>query len=289
MFEKGYTYVMVDLRGTGGSSGCNDWGGPGEQTDVKAAVEWAASREWSTGKVALLRQVLRRVDRADGARPAPRGPGGGGVPGAGGGRLPLPVHEPRAVPQPRHHPLAVPGDRRPAGPPAGRSDVPVQQRPHEPGLLRPQPQRPAESRPGIGLLEAARPRGRGAGQLHAHLPDGGLPRGQHKARRRLRAVEQPQRPQPRLVRTVGPHPRDRSWRRRQGAGRPRDLRRRGDGLPGPPREGRPLRAAPARRDRADQRRQLAPRGELAARGLNRLRHGPAGRHLRGRRRQRRHV
>lgn len=53
VFEKGYTYVMVDLRGTGGSSGCNDWGGPGEQSDVKAAVEWAASREWSTGKVAL--------------------------------------------------------------------------------------------------------------------------------------------------------------------------------------------------------------------------------------------
>ena len=53
VFEKGYTYVYVDLRGTGGSQGCNDWGGPGEQADVKAAVEWAATREWSTGKVAL--------------------------------------------------------------------------------------------------------------------------------------------------------------------------------------------------------------------------------------------
>jgi uncharacterized protein len=53
VFERGYTYVMVDLRGTGGSAGCNDWGGPGEQADVKAAVEWAATRPWSTGNVAL--------------------------------------------------------------------------------------------------------------------------------------------------------------------------------------------------------------------------------------------
>ena len=53
VFERGYTYVMVDLRGTGGSAGCNDWGGPGEQADVKAAVEWAATRSWSNGKVAL--------------------------------------------------------------------------------------------------------------------------------------------------------------------------------------------------------------------------------------------
>ena len=48
-----YTYVMVDLRGFGGSAGCNDWGGPGEQADVKAAVEWAATQSWSTGKVGM--------------------------------------------------------------------------------------------------------------------------------------------------------------------------------------------------------------------------------------------
>lgn len=52
--EQGYTYVMVDLPGTGGSQGCNDWGGPSEQGGVKSAVEWAASQPWSTGKVALL-------------------------------------------------------------------------------------------------------------------------------------------------------------------------------------------------------------------------------------------
>jgi uncharacterized protein len=49
--RKGYTFVMVDLRGFGGSTGCLDWGGPGEQADVKAAIEWAASQPWSSGKV----------------------------------------------------------------------------------------------------------------------------------------------------------------------------------------------------------------------------------------------
>jgi uncharacterized protein len=29
VLDRGYTYVMVDLRGFGGSEGCNDWGGPG--------------------------------------------------------------------------------------------------------------------------------------------------------------------------------------------------------------------------------------------------------------------
>jgi uncharacterized protein len=51
LFKRGYSYVMVDLRDFGGSTGCLDWGGPGEQADVKAAVEWAASQPWSTGKV----------------------------------------------------------------------------------------------------------------------------------------------------------------------------------------------------------------------------------------------
>jgi predicted acyl esterase len=54
IFERGYTYVMVQLRGTGGSAGCGEWGGAGERGDVKAAVEWAASQKWSTGKVGML-------------------------------------------------------------------------------------------------------------------------------------------------------------------------------------------------------------------------------------------
>src|SRR5215211_5645230 len=53
VFERGYTWVQVDLRGFGGSSGCLDWAGPGEQADVKAAVEWAASQPWSSGHVGM--------------------------------------------------------------------------------------------------------------------------------------------------------------------------------------------------------------------------------------------
>ncbi|PPJ19237.1 acyl esterase [Nocardia nova] len=51
--DAGYTYVIVDLRGFGGSSGCPDFGGPGEQSDVRTAVEWAAAQPWSTGRVGL--------------------------------------------------------------------------------------------------------------------------------------------------------------------------------------------------------------------------------------------
>ncbi|MGH3117485.1 MAG: CocE/NonD family hydrolase [Gaiellales bacterium] len=54
IIESGYTYVMVDLPGFGGSGGCNDWGGVREQGAVKAAVEWAAGQPWSTGRVGLM-------------------------------------------------------------------------------------------------------------------------------------------------------------------------------------------------------------------------------------------
>src|SRR5206468_10819404 len=53
LMDRGYTYVMVDLRGFGGSSGCLDWAGPGEQADVVNAVKWAAAQPWSTGHVGM--------------------------------------------------------------------------------------------------------------------------------------------------------------------------------------------------------------------------------------------
>ncbi|PJM97725.1 hypothetical protein CG719_02225 [Streptomyces sp. CB01373] len=53
LFAQGYAFVMVDLRGFGGSTGCLDWGGPGEQADVKAAIDWAAKQPWSTGAVGM--------------------------------------------------------------------------------------------------------------------------------------------------------------------------------------------------------------------------------------------
>ncbi|MDQ0408291.1 CocE/NonD family hydrolase [Streptomyces sp. NPDC000349] len=53
LFDQGYAFVMVDLRGFGGSTGCLDWGGPGEQADVRAAIDWASRQPWSTGAVGM--------------------------------------------------------------------------------------------------------------------------------------------------------------------------------------------------------------------------------------------
>ncbi|MDN3246067.1 MULTISPECIES: CocE/NonD family hydrolase [unclassified Streptomyces] len=53
LFDERYAFVMVDLRGFGGSTGCLDWGGPGEQADVRAAIDWAAKQPWSTGAVGM--------------------------------------------------------------------------------------------------------------------------------------------------------------------------------------------------------------------------------------------
>ena len=73
VFERGYTWVQVDLRGFGGSTGCLDWGGPGEQADVKAAVEWAASQPWSTGKVGMYGKSYDGVTGMLGIVQQPRG------------------------------------------------------------------------------------------------------------------------------------------------------------------------------------------------------------------------
>ncbi|WP_380167766.1 CocE/NonD family hydrolase [Jannaschia sp. R86511] len=53
LFERGYAFVMVDSRGFGGSSGCLQFAGPGDQADVRAAVDWAAAQPWSTGAVGM--------------------------------------------------------------------------------------------------------------------------------------------------------------------------------------------------------------------------------------------
>ncbi|NGO46933.1 CocE/NonD family hydrolase [Streptomyces ureilyticus] len=53
LFDKGYAFVMVDTRGFGGSTGCLDLGGPGDQADVEAAIDWSAKQPWSTGAVGM--------------------------------------------------------------------------------------------------------------------------------------------------------------------------------------------------------------------------------------------
>jgi predicted acyl esterase len=73
LLDKGYTWVQVDLRGFGGSTGCLDWAGPGEQADVKAAVEWAASQPWSTGKVGMYGKSYDGVTGLIGIKQQPKG------------------------------------------------------------------------------------------------------------------------------------------------------------------------------------------------------------------------
>ena len=96
--ERGYTFVMVDLRGFGGSTGCLDWAGPGEQADVVNAVKWAASQPWSTGKVGMYGKSYDGVTGLIGVNHAPDGARGRRLPGAGLRPLPLPVR--------RRHPAA---------------------------------------------------------------------------------------------------------------------------------------------------------------------------------------
>jgi predicted acyl esterase len=48
-----WAVVQVDVRGFGGSGGCYEYYGPNEARDVKVAVDWAGSQDWSTGKVGM--------------------------------------------------------------------------------------------------------------------------------------------------------------------------------------------------------------------------------------------
>jgi putative CocE/NonD family hydrolase len=50
---RGYAVVMVDLRGTGRSTGCLDHLGANDAKDLKTIIEWAAGQEWSNGRVGL--------------------------------------------------------------------------------------------------------------------------------------------------------------------------------------------------------------------------------------------
>ncbi|MDP9066982.1 MAG: CocE/NonD family hydrolase [Actinomycetota bacterium] len=50
---RGYAVVAADMRGTHNSDGCFDYGGPGDQQDGYATVEWIADQKWSNGKVGM--------------------------------------------------------------------------------------------------------------------------------------------------------------------------------------------------------------------------------------------
>jgi putative CocE/NonD family hydrolase len=50
---RGYAVVMVDLRGTGRSTGCLDHLGQKDAKDLETIIEWAAGQPWSNGRVGL--------------------------------------------------------------------------------------------------------------------------------------------------------------------------------------------------------------------------------------------
>ncbi|GGF54896.1 hypothetical protein GCM10011519_31050 [Marmoricola endophyticus] len=73
LMQRGYTVVLVDNRGFGGSTGCLDWLGSGEQADITAAVQWAATQRWSTGKVGMYGKSYDAVTGLWGADLKPKG------------------------------------------------------------------------------------------------------------------------------------------------------------------------------------------------------------------------
>lgn len=50
---RGYAVVMMDLRGTGRSTGCLDHLGPNDAKDMKLVIEYLASQPWSNGKIGM--------------------------------------------------------------------------------------------------------------------------------------------------------------------------------------------------------------------------------------------
>lgn len=79
LLERGYALVRVDLRGFGGSSGCHDLFGPGEQADVAAAIEWSSRQPWSTGAVGMYGQSYDGVTPLIGDGLDPDVPGRGAL------------------------------------------------------------------------------------------------------------------------------------------------------------------------------------------------------------------
>ena len=50
---RGYAVAMMDLRGTGRSTGCLDHLGADDGSDMKQVIEWLADQEWSNGRIGM--------------------------------------------------------------------------------------------------------------------------------------------------------------------------------------------------------------------------------------------
>ena len=229
--EKKYTFVMVDLRGFGGSTGCLDWGGPGEQSDVVEAVKWAATQKWSTGAVGTYGKSYDGMTGLMGAAARPDA-------------LKAVVAQEPVYDNYRYlygdgirreNALATPGlyDAIAATPgPLADTDQPDVQRQRQParrpapGLLRGQLRRPADDDHYVRLLEDAQHHRERQGLERPGVHHPGHDGEQHRARRRRRVPDQPHRPRARLARSLEPRPRRRDGRQQARHG-PRRLVRRG--------------------------------------------------------------
>ena len=214
--ERGYTYVMVDLRGFGGSSGCLDWGGPGEQSDVKAAVEWAASQPWSTGHVGMYGKSYDGVTGLMGVALKPAG-------------LDAVVSQEPVYDMYRYlysnrvrfsNSFLTPAlyTAIDATPGSIQDDpgynVNGADNTARPGCYAANYLDQQSDDHGSAYWKSRDLIAKGAGSTVAALHDPGLHREQHQARRRVRLLQRGRRPQARVVRDVGPRARQR--RRRGG-------------------------------------------------------------------------
>ena len=200
---RGYTFVMVDLPGFGGSGGCTDWSGPSEQAATHDAVEWAAAQPWSTGKVGLFGKSYDGETGLMGLATRPPRAGRRGVDGAGVLRLSVPLQRRRSLLELGGHAAGVSGD--PGAPRTAhrRPRLHVGERPAS--RLRPaQPRAGAERRPDDCVLAGARPGYRRPRVDGPAVHDAGSARGQHQAGRHVRLLQQPGRTEPGVVRSVHP-------------------------------------------------------------------------------------
>lgn len=69
---RGYAYVHADVRGSGKSEGTYDVWGPKEQSDYCEMIEWAGTREWSTGKVGMIGESYYGMNQWQAAQHNPK-------------------------------------------------------------------------------------------------------------------------------------------------------------------------------------------------------------------------
>ena len=239
--ERGYTFVMVDLRGFGGSSGCLDWVGPGEQADVKAAVEWAATQPWSTGKVGMYGKSYDGVtglDRRD--RCKPQGPRRRSSPRSRSTTCTATCTPTASASRTRSARPALYNAIAATPGPARRTtrSTTLDDDAHEPGCLALNYARQQDDDHDSEYWKAARPdrrRRRAQGRRCSSPRASSRTTPSRTARSGL--LQRRQGPQARVVRHVGPRPRQRRRRGRPAADGPQGLVRRGHALLRPLRRG----------------------------------------------------